>query len=130
MLSLAVQYRPDVMVIEDVVLHGPFNKDKFNQCKAFWQAYLATNTAYLCGSSPNIPVACISPEFRKRANLSLPALSFVKGKHARDAFAVAVAYLYQYKKELWVRLRRGITQTEAERTGGAPEVFTTGPRAK
>lgn len=114
--SLVIQYRPDIMVIEDVVLHGPFNKDKFAQCKAFWQAYLATNT-FLWGSHPNIPVACVSPEFRKRANLSLPVLSFIKGKHARDAFAVAVAYLYQYNKELWVKLKRGLTQIETEQSG-------------
>lgn len=107
LLSLTTQYHPDIMVIEDVVLHGPFNRDKFDQCKAFMQAYLAANTA-LCGMYPTIPVAYVTPEVRKRAGLSSLTASVIKGGHARDAFHVAIAYLYQYKKELWVKLRGNI----------------------
>lgn len=111
LLSTVSQFKPDTMVIESVVLHGPFNRDKFDQSKAFMQAYLAANTP-IVGVFPSPSVAEITPEFRKRASLSLPVRALIKGGHARDAFDVVIAYLHQYHKEVWVNLRRGNTKSK------------------
>ena len=117
LLSYVVQYHPDIVVIEDVVVSGPFNKDKFDQSKAFMMAYLATNTG-LAGVYPTPSVAYIPPEVRKRVTLDIPEKMVVKGNHARDAFALVIAYLQQYRKELWVKLcGRSTTESSTKQTG-------------
>lgn len=105
-IRLVTMHSPDIAVIEKVVLHGPFNRDKFHQCLAYRDAVLAVRN-----SLPSEKVSFFTPEQRKRMGASPIARTVVKGNHAKDAFSLIVAYLSQHHKELWVKLNGNATSS-------------------
>jgi len=86
---------PVVVVVEDVVKTGRMNKDKFDQIVAFDRARTATK-----GEAVIIP-----PEATKKHKVKPPKI--VKGRHARDAFRVIIAYLIREGKYEHITVDQG-----------------------
>ncbi len=77
----------DITAMESVVASGMLTAGKIDQIKA-------EDRIFVESSLRNIEVAYITPEERKRVK-QVP--KEVKGDHARDAYRVAVAYLWKVR---------------------------------
>lgn len=87
LLQLIRIHRPNTAIVESVVKTGTLNVDKHMQIQAFERAVLACGLA----SIKKVPVVIQSPEHTKKCQVVVPPE--VKGRHARDAYRVAAAYL-------------------------------------
>jgi len=75
-------YNAEEAVIEDVVKSGHLSRDKFNQIRAFDRCVQGCEKA-------SIDYQIITPESRKRGQE--PAPKSIEGKHAKDAYLIAVS---------------------------------------
>jgi hypothetical protein len=92
MLFTLLNHRPDQAVIEAVIKSGVMNIDKHVQIQSFERAMIACEMA----RPSKIPTAVQSPEITKKCPVEVPN-SEVKGRHARDAYRVAAAWLLKAK---------------------------------
>lgn len=90
-MFVILNHRPNQAVVEGVIKTGQMSDAKHVQVQAFERAMIACELAI----SKDVPVDVQIPEVTKKCPVKVPRE--VKGRHARDAYRVAAAWLLKGK---------------------------------